>query len=113
MKDKLNKQITIDSMIKTYGQYEASIILDREIRHAIIATQHIMRNAKPMYSVLLKDPTAGRLIIKTDHVLNLQFIGKDGKRRDLFTESEVNTMRKLMPGFDKYYEIRRVGFDNE
>lgn len=110
---KNNKQITIKGLINAYGKDKAAMIIEREIRQTIITTQRKMRAGKPVYQVLLKDPIAGKLIIKTDHVLHLEFVGKGNKRRDCFTQSEINTMRKYMPGFDKYYEIRRVGFDNE
>ena len=75
--------------------------------------QRQMRNGNPVYHVLLKDPIAGKLIIKTKHALRLERIGENNKRRDWFTQREINAMRKFMPGFDKYYEIRRAGFDNE
>lgn len=107
------KNITIKGLIDAYGRHKASIILDHEIRRAIINTQQKMRVGKPLYKVLLKDPIAGKLIIKTDHVLQLEYVGNDNKHRDCFTKSEVDSMRRIMPGFDKYYEIRRAGFDNE
>jgi hypothetical protein len=108
-----DKNITIKGLIDAYGKDKAAMIITKTVQQTIITTQQKMRNAKPMYAVLLKDPIAGKLIIKTDHVLNLQFIGKDGKRRNLFTESEIKAMRRNMPGFDKYYEVRRGGFENE
>ena len=107
------KNITIKGLIDAYGRHKASIILDHEIRRAIINTKQKMRKGNPVYQVLLKDPIAGKLIIHTDHVLHLEHVGENNKRRDWFTAREVGSMRRIMPGFDKYYEIRRVGFDNE
>ena len=111
--EKINKQITVKGLIDAYGKDKAAMIIEREIRQTIITTQRKMRKGNPVYQVLLKDPIAGKLIIKTDHVLRLEHVGKDNKHRDCFTKSEVDSMRRIMPGFDKYYEIRRVGFDNE
>ena len=111
--ENINEQITIKGLIDAYGRQKASEILSAEIRRTVIKTQRIMRKSTPVYNVLLKDPIAGKLIIHTDHVLHLEFVGKDNKRRDCFTQSEINTMRKYMPGFDKYYEIRRAGYENE
>lgn len=111
--EKINKQITIKGLIDAYGKDKAAMIIEREIRQTIITTQRKMRTGKPVYQVLLKDPIVGKLIIHTDHVLHLEHIGENNKRRDWFTAKEIAAMKKHMPGFDKYYEIRRVGFDNE
>lgn len=111
--EKNNKQITIKGLIDAYGKDKAAMIIEREIRQTIITTQRKMRTGKPVYQVLLKDPIVGKLIIHTDHVLHLEHVGADNKRRDCFTQSEINSMRKYMPGFDKYYEIRRAGVENE
>lgn len=110
---KITTPITIKGLVDAYGKDKAAMIVERQVRQTIIMTQRNMRKGNPVYQVLLKDPIAGKLIIKTDHVLHLEYIGADNKRRDWFTQREINTMRKFMPGFDKYYEIRRVGFDNE
>ena len=109
----LDTPITVKGLIDAYGKDKATIIIGHQINHTIIMKQRQMRAGNAVYNVLLKDPIAGKLIIKTDHVLRLEQIGENNKRRDWFTQSEINTMRKFMPGFDKYYEIRRVGFDNE
>ena len=113
MKKQLDTPITVKGLIDAYGECKAATIIEHQVRQTIIMTQRNMRKGNPVYQVLLKDPIAGKLIIKTDHVLRLEQIGENNKRRDWFTQSEINTMRKFMPGFDKYYEIRRVGFDNE
>lgn len=113
IKPTLDTPITVKGLIDAYGKDKATIIIGHQINHTILMKQRQMRAGNAVYQVLLKDPIAGKLIIETDHVLHLQFVGKDNKRRDWFTQSEINTMRKFMPGFDKYYEIRRVGFDNE
>ena len=105
--------ITIKGLVDAYGKDKAAMIIERQVRQTIIMTQRNMRKGNPVYQVLLKDPIAGKLIIKTDHVLRLEHIGENNKRRDWFTAREVDSMRRIMPGFDKYYEIRRVGFDNE
>lgn len=105
--------ITIKGLVDAYGKDKAAMIIERQVRQTIIMTQRKMRNGNPVYQVLLKDPIAGKLIIKTDHVLHLEHIGENNKRRDWFTAREVDSMRRIMPGFGKYYEIRRVGFDNE
>lgn len=105
--------ITIKGLVDAYGKDKAAMIIERQVRQTIIMTQRNMRKGNPVYQVLLKDPIAGKLIIKTDHVLRLEHIGENNKRRDWFTAHEVDSMRRIMPGFDKYYEIRRVGFDNE
>ena len=113
MKKQLDTPITVKGLIDAYGECKAATIIEHQVRQTIIMTQRNMRKGNPVYQVLLKDPICGKLIIETDHVLHLQFVGKNNKRRDWFTKREINTMRKFMPGFDKYYEIRRVGFDNE
>ena len=105
--------ITIKGLVDAYGKDKAAMIVERQVRQTIVMTQRNMRKGNPVYQILLKDPIAGKLIIHTDHVVHLEHIGADNKRRDWFTQCEINTMRKFMPGFDKYYEIRRVGFDNE
>lgn len=110
---KITTPITIKGLVDAYGKDKAAMIIERQVRQTIVMKQREMRNGNPVYQVLLKDPICGKLIIETDHVLHLQFVGKGNKRRDWFTKREINTMRKFMPGFDKYYEIRRVGFDNE
>lgn len=110
---KINKQITIKGLIDAHGKDKAAMIIEHQVRQTIIMKQRQMREGNAVYQVLLKDPIAGKLIIKTDHVLRLEHIGEDNKRRDWFTAHEVDSMRRIMPGFDKYYEIRRVGFDNE
>lgn len=107
------KNITIKGLIDAYGKEKAALIIEHEIRRTIVSTQQKMRVGKPLFNVLLKDPIAGKLIIKTDHVLRLEHVGKDNKHRDCFTKSEVDSMRRIMPGFDKYYEIRRAGYENE
>lgn len=113
MKKQLETPITVKGLIDAYGECEAATIIEHQVRQTIIMTQRKMRKGNPVYQVLLKDPIAGKLIIKTDHVLHLEHIGGNNKRRDWFTAHEVDSMRRIMPGFDKYYEIRRVGFDNE
>lgn len=107
------KNITIKGLIDAYGKERAQIIIEHGIRNTIMKTQRKMRGGNPLFNVLLKDPITGKLVIDTDHVLKLQYIGKDGKRRDLFTESEIHAMARIMPGFDHYYEVRRAGYDNE
>lgn len=109
----LDTPITVKGLIDAYGKDKATIIIGHQIDHTIMMKQRQMRAGNAVYQVLLKDPIAGKLIIKTDHVLHLEQIGENNKRRDWFTQPEINTMRKFMPGFDKYYEIRRVGYDNE
>lgn len=111
--EKINKQITIKGLIDAYGKCEAATIIEHQVRQTIIMKQRSMRKGNPVFNVLLKDPIAGKLIIKTDHVLRLEHVGKDNKHRDCFTKSEVDSMRRIMPGFDKYYEIRRAGYENE
>ena len=113
MKKQLGTPITVKGLIDAYGECKAATIIEHQVRQTIIMTQRKMRKGNPVYQVLLKDPIAGKLIIKTDHVLHLEHIGENNKRRDWFTAHEVDSMRRIMPGFDKYYEIRRVGFDNE
>lgn len=113
MKKQLDTPITVKGLIDAYGECKAATIIEHQVRQTIIMTQRKMRKGNPVYQVLLKDPIAGKLIIKTDHVLRLEYIGENNKRRDWFTAHEVDSMRRIMPGFDKYYEIRRVGFDNE
>lgn len=113
MKKQLDTPITVKGLIDAYGECKAATIIEHQVRQTIIMTQRNMRKGNPVYQVLLKDPIVGKLIIKTDHVLRLEQIGENNKRRDWFTQSEINTMRKFMPGFDKYYEIRRAGYDNE
>lgn len=113
MKKQLDTPITVKGLIDAYGECKAATIIEHQVRQTIIMTQRKMRNGNPVYQVLLKDPIAGKLIIKTDHVSRLEHIGENNKRRDWFTAREVDSMRRIMPGFDKYYEIRRVGFDNE
>lgn len=110
---KYNTSTTMGELLEIVGQKRASEIVKNETRRKILIVQAVMRNREPVYHVLLKDPIAGKLIIKTDHVLYLEHIGKNNKRRDWFTKSEVDSMRRIMPGFDKYYEIRRAGYDNE
>lgn len=113
MKKQLGTPITVKGLIDAYGECKAATIIEHQVRQTIIMTRRKMRKGNPVYQVLLKDPIAGKLIIKTDHVLRLEHIGENNKRRDWFTAREVDSMRRIMPGFDKYYEIRRVGFDNE
>lgn len=113
MKKQLETPITVKGLIDAYGECKAATIIEHQVSQTIIMTQRKMRKWNPVYQVLLKDPIAGKLIIKTDHVLRLEHIGENNKRRDWFTAREVDSMRRIMPGFDKYYEIRRVGFDNE
>lgn len=113
MEKQLDTPITVNGLVNAYGKQQAATIIEHQVRQTIIVKQRAMRKGNPVYQVLLKDPICGRLIIETDHVLRLQFIGKDNKRRDWFTEKEISAMKKHMPGFDRYYEIRRVGFDNE
>lgn len=113
IKPTLDTPITVKGLIDAYGKDKAAKIIERQVRQTIIMKQRQMRAGNAVYYVLLKDPIAGKLIIKTDHVLRLEYIGENNKRRDWFTQSEINTMRKFMPGFDKYYEIRRAGYDNE
>lgn len=113
MEKQLDTPITINGLVDAYGKQQAATIIEHQVRQTIIMKQRAMRKGNPVYQVLLKDPICGKLIIETDHVLHLQFVGKDNKRRDWFTAKEIAAMKKHMPGFDKYYEIRRVGFDNE
>lgn len=113
MKKQLDTPITINGLVDAYGKQQAATIIEHQVHQTIIMKQRAMRKGNPVYQVLLKDPICGKLIIETDHVLHLQFVGKDNKRRDWFTAKEIAVMKKHMPGFDKYYEIRRVGFDNE
>lgn len=113
MKKQLETPITVKGLIDAYGECKAATTIEHQVRQTIIMTQRNMRKGNPVYQVLLKDPITGKLVIDTDHVLKLQHIGKDGKRRDLFTESEIHAMARIMPGFDHYYEVRRAGFDNE
>ena len=113
MKKQLDTPITINGLVDAYGKQQAATIIEHQVRQTIIMKQRAMRKGNPVYQVLLKDPICGKLIIETDHVLHLQFVGKDNKRRDWFTAKEKKKKKKHMPGFDKYYEIRRVGFDNE
>ena len=113
MKKQLDTPITVKGLVDAYGKDEAATVIEHQTRQTIIMKQRAMRKGNPVYRVLLKDPIAGKLIIKTDHVLRLEHVGGNNKRRDWFTAREVDSMRRIMPGFDKYYEIRRVGFDNE
>lgn len=113
MKKQLDTPITINGLVDAYGKQQAATIIEHQVRQTIIMKQRAMRKGNPVYQVLLKDPIAGKLIIKTDHVLRLEHVGENNKRRDWFTAHEVDSMRRIMPGFDKYYEVRRVGFDNE
>lgn len=113
LKPTLDTPITVKGLIDAYGKDKDAMIIEHQVRQTIIMTQRNMRKGNPVYHVLLKDPIAGKLIIKTDHVLRLEHIGGNNKRRDWFTAHEVDSMRRIMPGFEKYYEIRRVGFDNE
>lgn len=113
MKKQLDTPITVKGLVDAYGKQQAAAIIEHQVRQTIVMKQRAMRKGNPVYQVLLKDPIAGKLIIKTDHVLRLEHIGRDNKRRDWFTAHEVDSMRRIMPGFDKYYEIRRVGFGNE
>ena len=113
MKKQIETPITVKGLVDAYGKEKAATIIEHQVRQTIIMTQRQMRIGKPVYGVFLKDPIAGKLIIHTDHVLRLEHIGENNKRRDWFTAREVDSMRRIMPGFDKYYEIRRVGFDNE
>lgn len=113
MKKQLDTPITLKGLIDAYGESRAAVIVEHQVRQTIIMKQRAMRKGNPVYQVLLKDPIAGKLIIKTNHVLRLEHIGENNKRRDWFTAHDVDSMRRIMPGFDKYYEIRRVGFDNE
>lgn len=113
MKKQLDTPITIKGLVDAYGKCEAATIIEHQVRQTIIMKQRNMRKGNQVFNVLLKDPVAGKLIIKTDHVLHLEYVGADNKRRDWFTQYEINAMRKIMPGFDKYYEIRRAGYDNE
>lgn len=105
--------IKVKGLVDVYGECKAATIIEHQVRQTIIMKQRAMRGANPVFNVLLKDPIAGTLIIDTDHVLKLQFVGKNGKRRDWFVESEIHAMVRRMPAFDRYYEVRRVGFDNE
>lgn len=113
IKPTLDTPITVKRFIDTYGKDKAAMVIEHQVRQTIVMKQRAMREGNPVYQVLLKDPIAGKLIIKTDHVLRLEHIGRGNKRRDWFTAHEVDSMRRIMPGFGKYYEIRRVGFDNE
>lgn len=113
MEKQLDTPITVKGLVEAYGKDEAATIIEHQTRQTIVMKQRAMRKGNPVYQVLLKDPIAGKLIIKTDHVLRLEHIGGGNKRRDWFTAHEVDSMRRIMPGFDKYYEVRRVGFDNE
>lgn len=113
MKKQLDTPITVKGLVDAYGKDEAAMVIEHQTRQTIVMKQRAMRKGNPVYQVLLKDPIAGKLIIKTDHVLRLEHVGENNKRRDWFTAREVDSMRRIMPGFDKYYEIRRVGFDNE
>ena len=108
-----NENITCHDLVEAYGRAGAAEIITRKVTQTIITKQRIMRAGKPLYTVFLKDPIAGKLIINTKKVLNLQYVGKDGKRRDWFKESEIDAMRRIMPGFDKYYEVRVLGYANE
>lgn len=109
----LDTPITVKGLVDECGKDKAAMIIEHQVRQTIVMKQRAMRKGNPVYRVLLKDPIAGKLIIKTDHVLRLEHIGEGNKRRDWFTAHEVDSMRRIMPGFDKYYEVRRVGFDNE
>lgn len=113
IKPTLDTPITVKGLIDAYGKDKAAIIVKNQVTQTIITTQRNMKKGVPMFNVLLKDPIAGRLIIDTDHVLNLVAIDHDGSRRPVFHESEIEAMRRVMPGFDKYYEVRRAGFDYE
>lgn len=113
MKKQLDTPITLKGLVDAYGESRAAVIVEHQVRQTIIMKQRAMRKGNPVYQVLLKDPIAGKLIIKTDHVLQLEYVGNDNKHRDCFTKSEVDSMRRIMPGFDKYYEIRRAGYENE
>ncbi len=107
------EQITIQKLVEMYGDNKAAMIVHNQINQTIIMKQRAMRGARPVFNVLLKDPITGKLVISTDHVLRLQHIGKNGNRRDWFTESEIHAMARIMPGFDHYYEVRRAGYDYE
>ena len=113
IKPTLDTPITVKGLIDAYGKDKAAMIIEHQVRQTIIMKQLQMREGNAVYHVLLKDPIAGKLIIKTDHGLRLEHIGENNKRRDWFTAHEVDSMRRIMPGFDKYYEIRRAGYDNE
>lgn len=113
MKEQLDTPITLKGLVDAYGNAQAALIVEHQVRHTIIMKQRQMQKGNPVYQVLLKDPIAGKLIIKTHRVLRLERIENNGMRRDWFTAHEIRSMRRLMPGFSKYYEIRRVGFDNE
>ena len=113
MKKQLDTPITIKGLVDAYGECKAVTIIEHQVRQTIITTQRKMRKGNTVYQVLLKDPIAGKLIIKTDRRLRLEYIGENNKRRDWFTAHEVDSMRRIMPGFDKYYEIRRAGVVNE
>ena len=113
MEKQLDTPIKVKGLVDAYGKQQATTIIEHQVRQTIIMKQRAMRKGNPVYQVLLKDPIAGKLIIKTDHVLRLEHVGGNNKRRDWFTAHEVDSMRRIMPGFDKYYEIRRVGFNNE
>jgi hypothetical protein len=113
MKKQLDTPITVKGLVDAYGRGEAGMIIERQVHQTIIMKQRAMRGANPVFNVLLKDPIAGKLIIDTDHALKLQFVGKNGKRRDWFVESEIHAMVRRMPAFDQYYEVRRAGYDNE
>ena len=108
-----NPNVSCHHLVENYGRAREAEIITHAVTRTIIITKCAMRGKKPVYNVLLKDPIAGKLIIKTDHVLKLQYVGKDNSRRDWFTAGEVKSMRKIMPGFDKYYEVRRAGYANE
>ena len=96
LKPTLDTPITVKGLIDAYGKDKAAMIIEHQVRQTIIMKQRQMRAGNAVY-----------------HVLRLERIGENNKRRDWFTQSEINTMRKFMPGFDKYYEIRRAGYDNE
>lgn len=113
MKKQLDTPITVKGLVDAYGDDKAAMIIHNQITQTIIMKQRAMRGARPVFNVLLKDPVAGTLVIDTDHVLRLQYIGKNGNRRDWFTEPEIHAMVRRMPGFDRYYEVRRAGYDYE
>lgn len=108
-----NPNVSCHHLVENYGRARAAEIITHKVTQTIITKQRIMRAGKPLYVVFLKEPIAGKLIVNTKKVLNLQYVGKDGKRRDWFKESEIDAMRRIMPGFDKYYEVRVFGYANE
>ena len=112
-----NKPIALQQMVELYGRATVEGIVSRAVRRTIIETQRKMKAGKFGYSITPKDIIPGRLawaehppLLLVDRQSNAD--GSFNARR-LFNEQEIEYMRKIIPSFDRLFNVRREVYDEE